>query len=188
MEKTAHKLPGSNKPCSPECFAPLGKFARSFSLIEVLIVIALIAIISTILFFTINPLKRIAQSRDVKRKNDLAVLQTALESSTFENPNHYYPACNTRPDWYACYFNNITPLLNPGQIKNLPKDPVTNGDYIYYSWEMKDGVFEYCSSSGKCTNYSIIICLDDKDDPDPRKISYPETFCPSGYALYQRYP
>jgi prepilin-type N-terminal cleavage/methylation domain-containing protein len=49
-----------------------------FTLIELLIVIAIIAILSTVVLLTINPVELLRQSRDADRLSDLSVLKTAV--------------------------------------------------------------------------------------------------------------
>jgi len=51
---------------------------KGFTLLELLIVIAVIAILSTILIVEINPAETLKKSRDVQRISDLASLKTAI--------------------------------------------------------------------------------------------------------------
>src|SRR3989344_9230622 len=56
------------------------KKPRAFTLVEVLIVIAVAGILASAGFVAINPLKRMAQSRDSQRKHDLALITVGLEA------------------------------------------------------------------------------------------------------------
>src|SRR5512140_2567136 len=51
---------------------------KSFTLIELLIVLALVAILSVVVILTLNPSELIKQARDSTRLSDLSTLNTAL--------------------------------------------------------------------------------------------------------------
>ncbi|MFA6407197.1 MAG: prepilin-type N-terminal cleavage/methylation domain-containing protein [Candidatus Paceibacterota bacterium] len=61
---------------------------KGFTLLELLIVIAIIAALSTILVIVINPAETLAQSRDAQRLSDLSSLKSALSLylSTVQSP------------------------------------------------------------------------------------------------------
>src|SRR3989344_4950771 len=56
------------------------KLRRSFTLIELLIVIALLGILSTSVLVAVNPTKRASQARDAQRKTQLSQIKNALEA------------------------------------------------------------------------------------------------------------
>lgn len=51
---------------------------RSFTLIEMLVVLAIVAVLSTVVILALNPAELIKQSRDTTRFSDLATLNTAV--------------------------------------------------------------------------------------------------------------
>ena len=75
-------------------FRILKKAQKGFTIIELLIVIAIIAILATIVL--VNVQNATAKSRDTKRSTDVNAIQTKLEE--FYNENSYYPATLTLTD------------------------------------------------------------------------------------------
>ena len=92
------------------------KFNLGFTLIEIVVVIAIMAILTVIIYASFNGAK--AQSRDQERITDISSIQLALE--TYYNQKNLYPA-------------NLT-LLTPLYINKIPTPPSgsPNGsDYSY---------------------------------------------------------
>jgi prepilin-type N-terminal cleavage/methylation domain-containing protein len=107
------------------------KPASGFTLVEILVVIALIGVIVTALLFTLNPLEQLRKSNDGKRKSDLAQIQRGLE--LYYNDNGSYPASSgtftimngaISVPWGSAW----TPY-----ISILPKDPTSSRSYVYFS-------------------------------------------------------
>ncbi len=86
-----------------------------FTLIELLIVIAIIGILAGVVLTVLNPAHFRAKARDSVRREDLAVIQGALE--------RYYADTNAYP--------SSTATLSPTYVKVLPTDPNTGSNYIY---------------------------------------------------------
>ena len=103
------------------------KLQKGFSLIEILVVLFIIGLLTTIV--AVNVLPSQDKARVSKAKVDIAILGGALEMYRLEN--YRYP--NTEeglkfllnPDE-----NNFNTANNQGYIKSLPKDPWGN-DYIF---------------------------------------------------------
>lgn len=72
-----------------------------FTLVELLIVIALIAILSVAVLATINPIEQSNKARDAKFKNDSAEVLGALE--------RYYASKNEYP-WNSASFTGVNPF------------------------------------------------------------------------------
>ena len=51
-----------------------------FTLIELILVVAVMAIFSTLILYTLNPFEQLKKGSDSKRKSDLSELQRALET------------------------------------------------------------------------------------------------------------
>ncbi len=60
-----------------------------FTLVEILVVIALVGVMMTAVIVVLNPAHFLADSRDTRRKSDLAAIQPALEMYNAEE--HSYP-------------------------------------------------------------------------------------------------
>lgn len=136
------------------------RMTAGLSLVEMLIVVSIIAILSSVLFISFN--EGSAQSRDAQRKADLRELQTALE--LYKNEHGRYPVgCNGpvvtytnavsgwsgelgtahacadgRSDYIRGHASGIT--FAPGFISSLPTDPRPgSGDYGFVYAANADG-------------------------------------------------
>jgi prepilin-type N-terminal cleavage/methylation domain-containing protein len=100
------------------------KQKQGFTLIEILIVVAIIAILASVVLVGLGPTQQ--QGRDARRLSDLREVQTALE--LYYNKNGVYPDGST---WGV-----MTTALVGGSIgvSQIPNDPSTNGTYYYQSF------------------------------------------------------
>ena len=125
----------------------LGK--NGFTLIEVLVVVAIISVLSGVI--AVNYSDSYKQSRDEKRQTDLRNLQSALDM--YKNKYGRYPeACNSFDTWsgqtgtsFACSDGSNNYILGKNEapdnirpfsdfVPNLPTDPKLNGSnsgYVY---------------------------------------------------------
>lgn len=114
------------------------KLTSSFTLIEILVVIAIIGVLSAAVLVAVNPVKRAGKARDAQRKSDMSQVKTALE--VYFVTNGQYPFTGNDPylfeSWWGDYpylgingnrpYSGPTayiPNLAPDYIKRLPKDP-----------------------------------------------------------------
>ena len=120
-------------------------YKKGFTLIELLVVIAIIGILSSVVLASLNGAR--IKSRDVKRKEDMVQVRTALE--LYYNDNGSYPLgygsgwaginavpCGTANGTVSganAYISGLTPKYIPV----LPTDPSgvvgTCTGYMYYS-------------------------------------------------------
>ena len=109
------------------------KQQQGFTLIEILIVVAIIAILASVVLVGLGPTQQ--QGRDARRLSDLRETQTALE--LYYNKNGVYPAVNT----WAALSTAITGA-GIGINQPLPTDPTNNGTY-YYAYEASAAADSY---------------------------------------------
>jgi len=65
------------------------KEKKGFTLIELLIVIAIIAILSAVVFVALNPLVRFQDTRDSRRWSDVSEIMTAVKLNQVDNGGNY---------------------------------------------------------------------------------------------------
>lgn len=97
---------------------------NGFTLTELLVVVAILAILIIITMLAFKPLKLLSSSKDSQRETDLRKIAFALEeySNGIKGP---------------CYPDNIydNGTLSPDYIKVVPKDPRTKDEYKYETFE-----------------------------------------------------
>ncbi len=115
---------------------PLG-----FTLVEMLVVLAILAIIASVLFATINPIGQIQKSNDANRKTDLESVQRALE--LYYQDTGKYPASSASyqiaPGGTAIAWGNAWGTY----MSKLPTDPIAANKYVYFSPAAANGQTYY---------------------------------------------
>jgi len=130
-----------------------------FTLVEILIVLALIGILSVIFFANISA---ISKSRDAKRKADLRQIEKALEQ--YRSDNGIYPKGSGIDNLKNCIsssaFGNSS--CETIYLNKIPSDPKgssywNSGNYFYYS-----------PSSGSMSGgkYYLAACSENTNDKD----------------------
>jgi prepilin-type N-terminal cleavage/methylation domain-containing protein len=110
---------------------------KGFTLIEILVVVAIMAVLTAIVYTSFNSAK--AGSRDQKRVSDISALQLGLEH--YFNANGIYPTS--------------TAALAPTYIPSVPADPQTNQPYGYFPMTRQSG-------STYCTAYHLWTLFETK--------------------------
>jgi prepilin-type N-terminal cleavage/methylation domain-containing protein len=117
---------------------------KGFSLIELLVVISIIAILTTVAVVGLQNINK--KAGDTRRLSDLRRIQIAIE--TYRNVNNKYPEKGTQGT--DNYILDFVPIY----INTLPKDPsknhTGNSGYIYnvstdrksYCFYIKDTVYK----------------------------------------------
>jgi general secretion pathway protein G len=118
---------------------------NGFTLIELIIVIAILAVLTSVLIAIINPVKQLEKGRDGRRKSDIAQIQRALEIYY-----HDYGSYPTSTSDYKITANNGT-TVNWGNswlpyMEVVPSDPSSNL-YVYYSPVSSSGQTYYLYAS-----------------------------------------
>lgn len=130
---------------------PLFKKSGGFTLIELLIVIAIISIISAVVFVALDPLTRFKDARDSTRWSDITAVLSAIKIDQIDNGGSYLVAitsmgagsvymigtdtsnCNS----YTCdtsvsgatYCVNLTGLVTEGYLGSVPISPNGSGSW-----------------------------------------------------------
>lgn len=125
---------------------PIQKFKNGFTLIEILVVVAIIALL---LLISVNQLPLfLARANDSKRKSNLQELKIAIEQ--YHTDKGCYP-----PDDAISVCGSTNSVLAP-YLKEIPCDPVTKLPYAY----APDG----------CISFKLYTYLFDLHDPDIEKV------------------
>ncbi len=74
---------------------------KAFTLIELIIVIAIIAILAAAIFVAIDPARRLHEARNARRQSDVATIVEALKQYQVDNDgDHYSQIVNLQEDVY----------------------------------------------------------------------------------------
>lgn len=134
---------------------------KGFTLMEILIVIAMLGILATIIFGSY--LSSLKKGRDSRRKQDLEMVARALEL--------YYSEQGHYPDSWEVSFGGslVVPESNPQAfyMKQLPNDPVDSYQY------------DYVVDTTDNQSYQLYACLENDLDPDYNSNDYSGTDCGS---------
>ncbi len=121
------------------------KQRKGFTLIEILLVIALMGILLTTVLVAINPSRQLAQVRNAQRQSHMQALQKALDFYATKNEGSYPPGvtssyqdvCNTGTEIVGGVTNCTGKLdlriLVPTYIVGIPKDSQAIGTSSGYS-------------------------------------------------------
>ncbi|PZM86457.1 hypothetical protein DLH72_00875 [Candidatus Gracilibacteria bacterium] len=105
-------------------------FKKAFTIVELIVVITILAILSTIAFISLSDYT--GKSKDAVRMSDLKNIQKVLQ--LYETKNSSYP----EPDLVngKSVFGE-TAFLKVGKLNSLPKDP--NGEFYFYELSQDGG-------------------------------------------------
>ena len=97
----------------------LNKKINAFTLIELIVVIAIIGILASVIYPSfVNYQKR---SRDARRQVDIKTIVDALERYYVDNGDYPYPEWSRYGN-----FSDLEPYLVPKYLTKLPRDPLNN--------------------------------------------------------------
>lgn len=86
---------------------------KGFTLVELIIVIAILGVLATVVLVSLDPAQQLARGRDAGRKTTVGQLSRAVEAY-YTGRQGVYPTANA--SW-------ITTLLNAGEVRSVPAAP-----------------------------------------------------------------
>lgn len=157
-----------------------------FTLVELLVVIAVLGVLAVGILALINPAEMLARARDSGRKSSLREIEEALERYSVQFGR--YPQtpgsgwCGAPGSaWTACGADYIPGLVSAGEIKKLPQDPsvgkIVSCSYANYTSFIyrSDGVnYKLVAHCGMESKASKKLCSPTIKDPycDPVRSTY----------------
>lgn len=119
--------------------------AGGFTLIELVVVIAIIATLTALATFNFNQAR--TRARDVQRKSELKQIQNALE--LYKN--------DRIPQTYPTTASGLTELVTGNYMAKLPVDPKVKAGATWdnYTYNRVDNL-----------HYTLTACIENTSDPD----------------------
>lgn len=147
------------------------KLIKGFTLIEMLVVVSLIGVLTTLVAANLNAARE--RARDTQRKSDLRTIETALR--IYYQDYQAFPGSGSGGEisgcgsggtsicsWGGTWTDSVTTYMN-----KIPKDPLPDQSYKY-------------TVSADKESYEFDACLENKSD-DKGQTTADVTWCPSGW-------
>lgn len=155
----------------------IDKKNKGFTLLEILLVIALIGILAGIVLVAINPNRQLAQARNLQRTVDIDNINDAIELYTIKNKgintltinNTYTEICNTGTEPSSSSTTNCTGKLDlralvPTYIRQIPRDPQVSSTSTGTGYELAKDNTNKISIKPKTSELSKNIGLNYPDE------------------------
>jgi len=150
---------------------------KGFSLIELLVVVSIIGILTTLVYANLNAARE--RARDAVRKSDLKNIQTALrmfynDANKFpqNNGEYYIVGCGTKTSVSMCEWGGPWTYNGQTYMSILPVDPSGTTSYYHYISTGDD-------------DFTLYACLENKSD-DKGTDTTDLTWCSSGRVFILR--
>ena len=117
---------------------------KAFTLVELMVVVAVIAILATALLVGLGGAR--ARARDARRVSDLKQVQNVLEL--------YYAKMGCYPK-VSSWADLEKEVVNQGITSKLPKDPINKGKYVYS--------YKACGGTSGGEHYTLGAYLENTD-------------------------
>lgn len=136
-----------------------------FTMVELMVTAAVAALLMVAGVSILNPSLQINKANDAKRKANVAKIQTALE--LFRSDNGNYPASSVGLN-----------ALYQGTPQYLPKNPNAEPKaFDIYTYAATPSGCDNVST-GQCTGYMLITCLENASDTERDTVSDPTCTSP----------
>lgn len=119
-------------------FSALSK-SKGFTLIELLVVIGIIAILTAVVTFAVNPGRQFDLARDTQRRNDINQVLSAVYQYAADNDGDIPPDITATPTNIGTGVGlvNLSDDLVPDYLAAIPFDPstgdATDTDYVIFT-------------------------------------------------------
>ncbi len=121
---------------------------KGFTLLEILLVVAIIAILAGVVIIAINPGKQLADSRNAQRKVDVNTILNAIYQYSLDNGGNL-PAGLTTTETEICRTGVATTTCSTSSLVQISE--ITNSEKYLVSIPVDPS-----SSSANSTNYSVL--------------------------------
>lgn len=135
-------------------------FSFGFTLVELLVVIAVLGVLGAGLIVAINPLSMLQRGWDSRRKADLRNIQEALTHYSIDNGG-YPPTVSNGWVYSTAAGNSWIPGLS-SYMKTVPKDPKNNGNGPW-GGGARSHSYAYRSNG---IHYNLVALLENPNDSD----------------------
>lgn len=124
---------------------------KGFTLLELLIAIAVIAILSAAIIFLLNPAETLRKTRDLKRAADIKQIESAVR--LYWNDVKHYPDSNNAWTSFDSPSYSVNPIVSPNATNlstalapyiNGVADPKNLGSDSGYLYRSSPGGVDYC--------------------------------------------
>lgn len=124
----------------------------AFTLIEIMIVVAIIGILAGVIIVVINPDKQRGRARDAIRREDIAIISGAFE--------RYYADNNSYPTPLPTVGSQLTGSNSIVYLQEMPGDPNTGSSYTCLQ---ADNAYGQTCKGGQ--SFRICATLESPEDP-----------------------
>ncbi len=124
------------------------KLRSGFTLLELLLTIAILAILAAVTLAAINPVRQMSEARDSQRKNDVAEIQKSIQEYFYDKGSYPFQVADVTVVYGICGAKvysagldssdcgnlvNISQVI-PAYLSDIPRDPLASkiGPDTYY--------------------------------------------------------